>query len=439
MGLVVVSTMVVAAGLIAVLRPLAQWLDLIDYPNPRKAHLDNVPLVGGLGIFFTFALSTLVIAPELAPATAFFIGSSVIVAGGLLDDLFDLRPLVKLTFQIVAVLVMCLVGGVSVQSLGGLLPQFGALELGSMAVPFTVVAAIGVINAVNLSDGLDGLAGFQQVVAFSGLALLATLAGETAYAGGLGLLISSVIGFLIFNARVLGRKRAAVFLGDAGTMFLGFAYVWFAIELSRGDMAIMAPVTALWLMAIPVSDTVTILIRRLSRGRSPFTADKEHLHHVLMMAGFTMGQTVMILTAIAAGAAGIGIAGELLGVPESAMFALFVSGAAVYLWAILRAWTVMRFLHWSICRRNAIADRRGRPERRRLRASMPAGGMERRGGFDRRCTYRRSADSRGAAGPKLINRLPRPDAGAFSSAEAMPPESGSSQALAEEQRARAGG
>jgi UDP-GlcNAc:undecaprenyl-phosphate GlcNAc-1-phosphate transferase len=265
-----------------------------------------------------------------------------------------------------------------------------ALSLGVLAIPVTLIVAVGVVNAVNMSDGLDGLAGFQMAVAFAALAFLAGRAGDAASAGVLAILMACVFGFLVFNARVFGHKKAAVFLGDAGTMFLGFAFVWFAIQLSSGDTPAMSPITALWLLAFPICDMVTMAIRRVSRGRSPFKADKEHLHHVLMMAGFTVSETVMALTASAVACAAIGITGELFGVPDLVMLLGFLGALGLYLHAILRAWTVMRFLRWSICRRRMVRDRRTQTEQRRENRGPPVNVGERRSGRDRRAGDRRS-------------------------------------------------
>src|SRR5262245_14118211 len=244
----VVVAIALTTVLILVMSPLAQRIGLVDQPNARKAHSDDVPLVGGLGIFLSFFVATFIFVPGLSPTVVCFFASTIVVLGGLLDDFLDVSPLAKLVFQIFAVLLMCFAGGVSVQTVGELVPTLGPINLGLFAVPFTLIAAIGAINAVNLSDGLDGLAGFQLAVAFAALAFLAERAGATPYFGELMLLIACVAGFLFFNARVFGRKKATVFLGDAGTMFLGFAYVWFAIDLSNGPNAIMSPVTALWLL-----------------------------------------------------------------------------------------------------------------------------------------------------------------------------------------------
>jgi UDP-GlcNAc:undecaprenyl-phosphate GlcNAc-1-phosphate transferase len=344
--------------------------------------------------------------PEAAPSGAFYAAAAVLVVGGVLDDFFELRASMKMAFQVIAVLIMAVAGGISITTLGDFLPELTAFPWAVLGIPLTLLVAVGVVNAVNMSDGLDGLAGFQMSVALAGLALLAERAGDGASAGVLAILTACVFGFLIFNARVFGHKKAAVFLGDAGTMFLGFTYVWFAIHLSTGGQPAMSPVTALWLLAFPICDMVTMAIRRLGRGRSPFKADKEHLHHVLMMAGFTVSETVMILTAIAVAGAAIGITGELFGVPDLLMLAGFLVALGLYLRMIFSAWRVMRFLRWSICRRRVADDRRMQTEQRRENRGPPANVGERRTGRERRTGDRRSrklaADAAARAGAPAL-------------------------------------
>lgn len=367
--------------------------------------MHDVPLVGGLGVFGGFLASSLLFAPQL-DATPFFVAAGILVLGGLVDDFFDVRPLTKLAVQVGAVVFVCAGGVMAVQTLGEIVPGAGAIRLGAFAVPFTVIAAVGVINAVNFSDGLDGLAGFQLLAAFGALAFLAEHGGAGARADELLLLIGCLAGFLAFNIRVPGRRQALVFLGDAGAMFLGFAYVWFAIGLSAGSAPVMSPVTALWLLAVPLWDAVTMIVRRLSRGRSPFRPDKEHLHHVFVLAGFSPGATVAIVTGLAMTTAGIGVAGEVYDVPDAAMFAVFLIASGLYLRAMLRAWATLRFLRRPICRRHASRDRRSQIERRQSPGTSPTG-IERRNGRDRRCAVRRSADRTGEA------PAPRYAAGAF--------------------------
>ena len=168
---------------------------------------------------------------------------------------------------------------------------------------FTIFATVGVINALNMSDGADGLAGGLSLIALLGMAYVADGADLASERTLLLLLAVVVVGFLLFNIRLPWQHRARVFMGDAGSMFLGFAITWFFISLSQGEERAMAPVAALWLLMIPLFDTVWLILWRFSQGRSPTSSDVGHLHHVLQMTGMGAATSVWVMLAIAAGGA----------------------------------------------------------------------------------------------------------------------------------------
>ena len=217
--------------------------------------------------------------------------------------------------------------------------------LGMFSVPLTVFAAVGVINAVNMSDGIDGLAGCVSLVALISLALVAYWGGAFERLPLLGMLIAVIGAFLCFNLRL---GRASVFMGDAGSMFLGFALAWFLIDFSQGDDRLLPPAVALWIFAVPLIDTVAMMLRRTLRGRSPFAADREHFHHVLLLAGFSPKITLVIILTVSAACAAAGMAAWYLGVPEAVLFYAFLILFALYFWLIMRAWKVKRFLSRSL-------------------------------------------------------------------------------------------
>lgn len=150
-----------------------------------------------------------------------------------------------------------------------------------------------------------------------------------------------ILAFLLFNLRL--RGRALVFMGDAGSLFLGFVLTWFLVALSQGEQRLLAPVTALWLFALPLVDTLSMLARRMLRGRSPFLADQEHFHHILLAAGFGPGQTLVLMLLLALAAACIGLAGHFLGVSEHWMFFGFLGLLALHFRMIMRTWHQRRF------------------------------------------------------------------------------------------------
>lgn len=374
--------LVATALLIVLLRPVAMTTGLVDVPNERKSHLSPTPLVGGLAIFAGLAFAFGLIGVDgttLSPRQflSFFGGGLLLVVVGVVDDYLDLSPAVRFVAQILASLLMIFGAGVVLSDLGGMTLSGGVLTLGIMAVPFTVFATLGVINALNMCDGLDGLSGTLSLVSLSGLMVAVWLWGGTADATLLPILAAAIIGFLLFNMRLPGRDRAAIFMGDAGSMFLGFALTWFAVQLSQGDSRVIAPSAALWFLMLPIMDTVSMMLRRLMKGRSPFAPDREHLHHVFLLAGYSVNQTVSIMGGVAVVGVLVGLASIHFQVPEIIVSGGFLLAGLGYFWMISHAWRVMRFVHRSICRRRIAAERR-------TGGNEPYAGPERRSGRDRR-------------------------------------------------------
>jgi UDP-GlcNAc:undecaprenyl-phosphate GlcNAc-1-phosphate transferase len=368
--------------LILLLRPIAVKTGLVDIPNERKSHQIPTPLVGGLAIFAGLVMAFLLTmadgeALHMREILSFFGGGLLLVTVGVIDDFIELSPLARFAAQIVAALLMIFGAGVVLTDLGGMTLSGRLLTMGVFAVPFTVFATLGVINALNMCDGLDGLSGSLSLVSLTGLFLAAWLWGDVADVIVLPLLGSAVVGFLLFNLRLPGRERASIFMGDAGSMFLGFALTWYAVSLSQGESRVISPAAALWFLMLPIFDTVTMMLRRILRGRSPFSPDREHLHHVFLLAGYTVNETVGLMAAIAGVGVLIGLASVHWQLPELLVAGAFLLAGLGYFWMIMHAWRVMRFLHRSICRRRITSDRR--------RSQDPTyAGPERRSGADRR-------------------------------------------------------
>lgn len=292
--------------LLWVLRPLALRIGLVDLPGGRKSHQGNIALIGGVAMFSALAFSTLLLGSPLGGLRIFFAGSLLLLIVGILDDFDELPAWSRFVAQVFAALMMIWWGGVQVTDVGAI-AGVGTVTLGNWATPFTIFATIGVINAWNMSDGLDGLAGGLALEAFLMFGYIAISAGRETE-GQLLFLLAGVVGaFLLFNIRLPRRPQALVFMGDAGSMFVGFALAWFAISLSQGENRAMTPVTALWILALPLIDAVSILIRRLSARRAPFMAARDHLHHSLLSYGFSVNGAVsfMLLLAMATGALGL--------------------------------------------------------------------------------------------------------------------------------------
>jgi UDP-GlcNAc:undecaprenyl-phosphate GlcNAc-1-phosphate transferase len=376
--------------LVQVARRVAPAVGLIDSPCARKSHEGEIPLVGGIAIFGSLFVG-MASGGLFADHWPFLAAASLLVMVGVWDDVSGISPPVRLVAQSLALLIITAVGGVYLEDVGSILPAIGVLSLGWMAIPFTVFAGVGAINAFNFSDGVDGVCGTLALVALAGLGIAAGMAGKTSELLLITALIGGVVGFLFFNVRLPRRPQASVFLGDAGSYLLGLSVMYLAIRLSQGPDRAIQPVTALWLCMLPLLDTIGMLLRRLRRGRSPFSPDREHIHHVFLLAKFSVTATWIGLTLVAVVGAAFGLLGVFAGIPDSVMFAGFVIISVAYYGMFTRVWKALTFLSRSINRRAVVKmDRRVGTERRVRSEIYYVDGIpkERRSGSDRRNSSR---------------------------------------------------
>jgi UDP-GlcNAc:undecaprenyl-phosphate/decaprenyl-phosphate GlcNAc-1-phosphate transferase len=268
---------------------------------------------------------------------------AILVIVGLLDDLRDLRPGLKIVAQIVAALFMTSWAGVSVSQLGNLL-GFGPVNLYGWAIPFTVVCVLGIINAINMADGVDGLAGGLSLVGLAFLGSSALVMGLHEVAMPVLTMMAAVAGFLLLNMRFPWQARAQVFMGDSGSMMLGLFLTWFSVQIAEGDVPRLPPITAVWFLAVPIMDMGLVTLRRTLKGRSPFRAGRDHVHHVLLHAGFSPATTVRLLLLASLVFAAAGFVAWRMGVPDWVMFYAFMGLFALYYGLSRRVLRVMRFL-----------------------------------------------------------------------------------------------
>lgn len=251
----------------------AEKFNLIDIPNARSAH--KVPVARGAGIVFGFIFLILLsllnyFSTEGATYNYVLISLVVVFLTGLYDDLKNISSKAKFASLIFATILVC-IDGISINSLGN---YFGyELHLGYFAFPFTVFAVVGFTNALNLTDGLDGLAGSISVIMLLGLLYIGSQHGDHILIYIPILLISLLLSFLWFN-----WHPAKVFMGDSGSLFLGFVIALLSIY----SLKYINPSSILFLAAIPMLDTLMVMKRRRQRGQSLFIADKNHLHHILL-------------------------------------------------------------------------------------------------------------------------------------------------------------
>lgn len=339
---IILMSFLLAAVLTAVFAPLARRAGLVDSPDHRKQHLGEIPLVGGLAIYLTVAFSLLLTDLSLNMLRGFFAGSVLLVVVGIIDDLHEISAGKRFLAQAIAVLLMAAWGGVYLADLGNLLDSHQALKLGWLALPFTVFAGVGIINAFNMIDGMDGLSASLTLVCLGAVGIVAFHSGDAWTLTLLAVIGAAICGFLIFNLNFAHTRRWRVFLGDAGSTLLGFIVVWTLIRSSQGAHELVSPVTALWFAAIPLMDTVTLMIRRVSRGISPFQADQEHLHHLLQRSGLSVNQALLVAIALAIGGAAVGLLLHFTHVPDAAQAGLFVAVAVAYFSISARAWIKLR-------------------------------------------------------------------------------------------------
>jgi UDP-GlcNAc:undecaprenyl-phosphate GlcNAc-1-phosphate transferase len=333
--------------LIPLLARLATRIGLVDLPQGRKLHEGAVPLTGGLAIFMAFLLPALELSAPASGPWALLSGLALLLAIGILDDLLDLGPWTKLAAQTGAALLMVLPGALLLMPADLFGGGFGATPL--LALAFTVLFIVATINSFNMIDGLDGLAGGAAAAALFWLTIAAALTGHADAVGYLLLLLSAVLGFLVFNMRHPWRRRAVVFMGDAGSMVLGAAIAFFAVELvatGRGTAASAIPLPVLlWLIVVPATDMLVLFCRRIAEGRSPLVGDRRHLHHLLLQAGFSPAVAAGGLIGLCVLLGGIGIAGWRLGVPAPLMLAGLVAPFLLHLGFVWRGWQWLRDHH----------------------------------------------------------------------------------------------
>ena len=338
-----IVTPVLTAVLAILFVPIAKKLDLVDYPAGRKVHTEATPLVGGIAIFTGAFLVIALTMPLNQYLYAFILASSLAMLTGLVDDRREMTAHSRFAVQIIACLVLILFSDVLLSDFGRLMWD-GVLGLGWLAVPITVFSAVGVINAFNMIDGLDGLSGSIFIIAVASMAGLALRSGHTDSALLLMIAIAAVCGFLILNARFPWNPKARIFLGDSGSVLLGFFLAWQFIDLGNGADRSFAPITAAWLFAVPLVDTTFLMFKRWREGKAVYKADQQHLHHAFLKSGFSVTQTWLTITGLAVLTAGIGLLGELAKWPEYLRFYGFLAFALAYFRVMNNCWLNERFL-----------------------------------------------------------------------------------------------
>ncbi|PWC11803.1 undecaprenyl-phosphate alpha-N-acetylglucosaminyl 1-phosphate transferase [Brenneria roseae subsp. americana] len=341
-------------GFLFFARQVARKIGLVDRPNYRKRHQGLIPLVGGISVFAGICFTFLITDYYIPNFRLYLLCAGVLVFVGALDDRFDISVKIRAVVQACVAAIMMGFAGLSLHNLGHI---FGPWEmgLGPFGYLVTLFAVWAAINAFNMVDGIDGLLGGLSCVSFGAMGILLYLGGHMNLALWCFAMIAATLPYILLNLGVFG-KRYKVFMGDAGSTMIGFTAIWILIQTTQGKQHPINPVTALWIIAIPLIDMIAIMYRRLHKGMSPFSPDRQHIHHLMMRAGFTSRQAFVLITLAAALLAAVGVLGEYLSfVPEWVMLALFLLTFLLYGYCLKRAWRVARFIK-RIKRRMRNAD-----------------------------------------------------------------------------------
>jgi UDP-GlcNAc:undecaprenyl-phosphate GlcNAc-1-phosphate transferase len=291
--LIFMTALFTSLTLVPALRRWALDSGSVDHPGPRKVHSQAIPRLGGVAIFLAFVFSLLAFVEMGREVRGILAGSLVVFIVGLIDDLYGLSARMKFAGEISAVLLTMLISRLYLERLGDLF-GFGEVILPLwFSLPFTLFAVVGVINAINFIDGLDGLSGGVSLVALGAFFFLGRHVGSAGVMTLCAALAGAILGFLKYNF-----YPARIFMGDAGSLTVGFVLGFLAIFLTQGPGSTVNPMTPVLVLGLPIIDTVWVMARRLLQGKSPFAADMTHVHHKFLNLGLQHRFTVILIYAI---------------------------------------------------------------------------------------------------------------------------------------------
>lgn len=306
-------------------------IGLVDEPNQRKVHKGSIPLVGGISVYVSTLLFLILDNSLNGFFQYLYIAAGFLIVLGLVDDKYNIKPIWRFLAQISACIFIIKFTGIKITTFGELLWQGWNTEFALLSSVVTIFGVVGVINAINMSDGIDGLAIMTFFIPLVFIGLFGATQESSGWIVAMGISLSVVF---IFNQ----TKSVKIFMGDHGSLFLGFVLGWLLVKGSQEPQMSFYPVTALYLVGVAIFDTIYVMLRRIRRGISPFKADKSHLHHLFMKYGFSQRLTLMIFV-------GMIFLMNLMAfilfknqVPESTQFYLFVFISVVYYISMNKFW-----------------------------------------------------------------------------------------------------
>ena len=329
-------------------RKLALRLGFVDLPGGRKVHDAPVPPVGGLIIFPIYMLGVIAAGLNLSVYWPLLTAISMVLITGMIDDKLHINPWIKFGVQIAAA-ALIVVGGDHEARLYHLGDLFGGLVggdvfwLGPLSVIFSITAVVLLVNAINLMDGLDGLAAGMGAVVFFWLIVAELLSGHVDKLPDLLLVTAVLLGFLVYNMRHPWREKACIFMGDSGSMSLGLILAWHCIGMTQGSGAALPPISVAWLLALPIYDTCGQFYRRVREGKHPFFPDRGHFHHHFLDAGIPVhiATPLILLYVFVVGA--FGYLGWKFGLPQYVLTALWILRLFLHMG---RSYKPQSFINW---------------------------------------------------------------------------------------------
>jgi UDP-GlcNAc:undecaprenyl-phosphate GlcNAc-1-phosphate transferase len=376
---VFIISMLVCSILIVLLRKVAYRLDFVDRPGGRKQHEQPTPTVGGLAMFAA-VLVALLASNSLHGDVGILLGcAAALMMLGVLDDKYGMSVSLRLMTQVFLVTVVIVGAEGTITHLGALIGR--DVPLGMFAIPFSVIAFVGGINAINMIDGADGMAGNMALITTLGVGVIFYVAGAVELLPLTWVMLGALVGFLFLNSRLF-VKRAWVFMGDAGSMWLGLVLGWFMAQLTQ-DTVSAEPALVLWMFGIPLIDALAVMFRRARHKRSPFKADRTHIHYLLRHMGFSTKRNVLMLSLAQLLLVGIGVIFYLEHVPAWFIFWSFVLLLVIYYYLFhkdrtggRRKYTAVIYLELDDRRKNS--DKYGTGERRKYTAELSQDLVDRR-------------------------------------------------------------
>ena len=273
-----------------VARNLAFKLGVLDVPkDDRKVHKEPIPYLGGAAIYASAILTMLIFSDLDKTAISIMLGGTVVFFVGLMDDIKDISPKLKLAGQIIAALI-AVYGGATINYFTNPLPGYDVIYLEYLSIPVSVLWIVGITNTINLIDGLDGLASGVAAISASTMMFMASVSGFDYILVECAVIAGASLGFLPYNF-----NPAKIFMGDTGSLFLGYMLGVISIVGFLKTVTLAAIIIMVLVLGIPLFDTFFAIIRRIKNRRSIMEADRGHVHHRLLAKGFTQRQTVIIL------------------------------------------------------------------------------------------------------------------------------------------------